>query len=90
MPITKSAQKALRQSIRRREVNLGRKKKMRSEINAFKKLVEAGKFEEAQKALPGVYQALDKLAKVKFIKKGKANRLKSRLSKRLTPQSKTQ
>lgn len=88
MPITKSAQKALRQSARRREVNLGRKKKMRTEINAFKKLVDDGKFEEAKKQLPKVYQALDKMSKVKFIKKGKANRLKSRLSKKLAVQGK--
>ncbi len=83
MPITKSAKKALRQSSRRREMNLGRKRKMRSEINAFKKLIDAGKFDEAKKALPTVYKALDKMSKVKFIKKGRANRLKSRLSKKL-------
>lgn len=57
---------------------------MRFEINAFKKLVDAGKFEEAKKALPSVYKALDKMSKVKFIKRGKADRIKSRLSKKLS------
>lgn len=72
-------------------MNLSRKKNLRTEVNVFKKLIEAGKIEEAQKSLPGIYKALDKMAKVDFIKKGKANRLKSRLTKRLgTLQNKAQ
>ncbi|MCL4399753.1 30S ribosomal protein S20 [Patescibacteria group bacterium] len=90
MPITKSAKKALRQSLRKKEINLSRKKKMRSSLNTFKKLIESGKIEEAGKSLPEVYKTLDKMSKVNFIKKGKANRLKSRLSKRLnSSQNKT-
>lgn len=83
MPRTKSAKKALKQSVRRRRMNLKHIKETQTAIKQFKKLVAAGKKEEAQKHLPQVYKKLDKLAKTKFIKKGRASRLKSRLSKKL-------
>jgi small subunit ribosomal protein S20 len=83
MPNTKSAKKALRQNIRRRKRNLERKKKMKAVIKEYKKLLTDGKLEEAQKQLSLVYKTLDKLAKVNFIKEGKAKRLKSRLSRKL-------
>ncbi len=84
MPITKSAKKAFRQNVRRREMNVDRKKKINTTIKEFKKLVEAGKLEEAQKYLPQVYKTLDKMTKVGLIKRGKADRFKSRLSKKLS------
>lgn len=83
MPITKSAKKAFRQNVRRREMNLERKKKIQTTIKQFKKLVVTGKLEEAKQYLPQVYKTLDKMTKVGFIKRGKADRLKSRLSKKL-------
>ncbi len=83
MPITSSAKKALRQSTKRRKQNLDRKKSLRAEINSLKKLIVAGKMTEAKEAMAKVYKAADKMAKVNFIKKGKASRIKSRLSKRL-------
>lgn len=84
MPITKSAKKALKQNIRRRKRNLERKKKMKAVIKAYKEFLSENKKEEAQKALSQVYKTLDKLAKVKFLKKGKVNRLKSKLTKKLS------
>lgn len=83
MPITKSAQKALRQSARRNELNSKRKKSMQDTLKKFRKMTGAGQIEEARKYLPQVYKALDKMKKVGFIKRGKADRLKSRLSKKL-------
>ncbi len=83
MPITQSAKKALRKSSRKRDLNLQRKKKVKTSITSFRKLVESGNIEGAKKALPGVFKEVDKMAKVKYIKKGKANRIKSRLSKKL-------
>ncbi|MEK7162354.1 MAG: 30S ribosomal protein S20 [Patescibacteria group bacterium] len=83
MPITKSAEKALRQNLRRHGLNLERKKKMHATLKHFKKLVAAGKPDEAKKYLPQVYKTLDKTTKVGLIKRGKADRLKSRLSKKL-------
>lgn len=76
MPITKSAQKALRQSIRRRARNLKRTNAYKLAVKELKKLSAAGK-EEAAKFLPQVYKALDKAAKTGVIKPNKAARLKS-------------
>jgi small subunit ribosomal protein S20 len=83
MPKTKSAKKALRQSARRREVNVGREKKLKETIKKFKKLITGAKKEEAQVFLKEAYKTIDKMAKVGFIKKGKADRTKSRLAIKL-------
>ena len=81
MPITQSAKKALRQNIRRRKKNIERKIALKAVIKQYKKLIAEGKKEEAAKQLSQVYKKLDKAAKVNLIKKNKAARLKSRLSK---------
>lgn len=80
MAITKSAQKSLRQSLRRRKQNLVAKTKMKETLKEFRKLVAGKKTSEALQLLAGVYKALDKSAKVGIIKKNKADRLKSRLT----------
>ena len=84
MPITASAKKALRQTARRRAQNLKRKDAYKNAAKRIKKLAAAGKTEEAQGLIPELYQALDKAAKTNVIKKNKASRLKSRLTKMLT------
>ncbi len=81
MPRTESAKKAMRQSVKRRLVNIKRKTDLKTVIKNYKNLILAGKKEEAAKILPQVYKKLDKTAKVQVIKKNKASRLKSRLSK---------
>ena len=81
MPIIKSAKKAPRQNVRRRKQNIKRKADLKSVIKQYKKLVASGDKTEAQKYLSQVYKKLDKSAKVNVIKKNKAARLKSRLSK---------
>jgi len=81
MPITKSAKKALRQNVRRRKMNVKRKTELKSVIKQYKKLIDTGQKEEAKKYLSQVYKKLDKSAKVNLIKKNKAGRLKSRLSR---------
>lgn len=78
MPITKSAHKALRQNQTRRKRNIAYMKVLKGELKRFTTTPTA-------EALPGVYKRLDKAAKTNLIKKNKANRLKSRLSKRLAP-----
>ncbi|PIV10202.1 MAG: 30S ribosomal protein S20 [Candidatus Portnoybacteria bacterium CG03_land_8_20_14_0_80_41_10] len=81
MPITKSAQKALRQSLHRRTFNLRRLTRMRELVKQAKDLIKQGKKEESLKILSRVYQAIDKAAKRKVIKKNTASRKKSRLAK---------
>ena len=81
MPITQSAKKALRQNVRRRRENLKRKEAYKKVVKDYRKLVAAKKNDEAKNYLTRVYQALDKAAKTNVIKKNKASRLKSRLSR---------
>ena len=81
MPITKSAKKALRQSLKRRQQNLLRQKAYKQSARDIKKLISSGQLKEAEKLLPQLYKTLDKAAKTGAIKKNKASRLKSRLTK---------
>lgn len=83
MPRTKSAKKAMRQSAKRREINIKRKTELKTVIKKYKNLITEGKKEEAIKLLPQVYKKLDKSAKVNLINKNKVSRLKSRLTKKL-------
>ncbi|HEY4475350.1 MAG TPA: 30S ribosomal protein S20 [Candidatus Paceibacterota bacterium] len=76
MPITESAKKALRQNIRRRVRNVVQAKALKEVIKKFKKSPSA-------ELLPQVYKKLDKAAKTNIIKRNKAARLKSRLSRLL-------
>lgn len=87
MPITASAKKALRQSIKRREKNLKQKEAYKHLVKEVRKFAAAGKTAEAEKLLPQLYKALDKATKTNVIKKNKASRLKSRLSRSLSKKS---
>ncbi len=80
MPITKSAKKALRQSVKRRVLNIAKKETYKKELKNFRKLIASKNIEGAKTLLPKVFKALDKAAKTNVIKKGKANRLKSRIA----------
>ena len=87
MPITKSAKKALRQSIKRKARNLIYKKKIKSLSKEVKKLILEKKIEEAKKLLPRVYKILDKAAKTGVIKKNTASRKKARIARLLNVKS---
>lgn len=80
MPIIKSAKKALRSSSKKRVFNIRRQKNVDETLKDIKKLVASKKVTEAEKALPAAYQALDKAAKAGTIKKGVADRKKSRIT----------
>ena len=81
MPITKSAKKALSQSIRKRVFNQRRIKNMRSLVKQIQALIKDKKKEEALKLLSASYKAIDKAAKRGVIKKNTASRKKSRLTR---------
>jgi len=81
MPITKSAKKALRQSQKRRIINIKKKKKIKNLIKQVRSLALQKKTDEAKKLLPQLYKALDKAAKTELTKKNTAARKKSRISK---------
>ncbi|KKT58227.1 MAG: 30S ribosomal protein S20 [Candidatus Giovannonibacteria bacterium GW2011_GWA1_44_25] len=81
MPITKSAEKALRQNKRRHIRNVKQSRSLKDEVKSLKKLVIAKDKKGAGEILPKVYKALDKAAKNNLIKKNAASRVKSRLTK---------
>ena len=84
MPNTQAAKKALRKSDRKKVSNLRKKRDLLGTIKDYKKTIEAGNTQEASNKLSIVFKKLDKAAKINLIKPGKANRLKARLSKRLS------
>ena len=81
MAITKSAKKAARQSLTRKEHNSAYKNKIKVLVKQAKLLVSQKKNNDAKKILPEIYAILDKAAKVGVIKKNHASRHKSRLTK---------
>ncbi len=80
MPNTASAAKALRQSERRRVLNVRRKRSLRDILKQFEKAIATKNKAEAIKLFPTVQKALDKTSKSGLIKKNNASRRKSRLS----------
>ena len=80
MPITKSAKKAIRGSLRKKAFNDRRKRVMKEIIKKIEKTAKKDKA-EASKMLSSAYQAVDKAAKNGAIKKNTASRKKSRLSR---------
>ncbi len=80
MPITKSAEKAMRGSLRKKAINDRRKRAVKEEIKKILKVVKTDKT-SIVKMLPTAFQAIDKAAKSGVIKKNTAARRKSRLAR---------
>lgn len=83
MPNLQTSIKDLRQNKRRNVFNNRLRNRMKRAIKKQNTLVEEGKQVEAEKNLRNVYKVLDKAAKKNVIKKGKADRIKSRLTNNL-------
>jgi small subunit ribosomal protein S20 len=77
MPITSSAKKALRNSVRKRVFNLRRRNAMKEAVKNARNL---GSSDKTPEALSRAYQAIDKAAKRGVIKPNTAARKKSRLA----------
>ncbi len=88
MPITKSAKKALRQSLARKKGNLSRKIRLQKIEKQIKKLLEKKQYQEAGKMLPLLYKAVDKAIKSNILKKNTGARIKSKNAKLLKIQNK--
>ncbi|HEY4513118.1 MAG TPA: 30S ribosomal protein S20 [Candidatus Paceibacterota bacterium] len=80
MPITQSAKKAIRGSLRKKAFNDQRKRVMKEVIKKIEKLAKTDKA-AAMKLLSEAFQAIDKSAQKGVIKKNNAARKKSRLSR---------
>ena len=81
MAITKSAKKAIRQSLRKKKRNLVYKNKIKSLLKEASDFLSQKKTEESKKILPQIYKILDKAVKVGIIKENAADRKKSRITK---------
>ncbi len=83
MAITKNAKKALRVSVRKQAINSKTSRSMKEAVKTVRKSVAKKDVKTSVVDLSLAYKALDKAAKKGIIKKGTANRKKSRLAKAL-------
>ena len=82
MANTKSAQKANRSSLRKRQFNLTTKTKVKNSLKNFRKAIVSD-ISSSATSLSTVFSALDKAVKTNYIPKRRADRKKSRLAKML-------
>ena len=89
MPNTKSAQKAVRSSMRKKEHNDFWRAKYKNTIKNVKSALSSPDGKDVLKdKLASLQKTLDKAAKEKTIHKNKANRLKSRYARKVSALSK--
>jgi len=84
MPIKKSAQKQLRQGLKRKRGNDAKKKETKQLLKKVSVLIEEGKKQEAEQMLPKIYKSIDKMAKAGLLKKNTASRKKSVFTRRIS------
>lgn len=83
MPNTKSAERRMRNSARKRLQNRSIKSRLHTLEKNYLSLLGTGKKDDAAKALRDVASAFDKAAKSGVVHKATADRKKSRLTVRL-------
>lgn len=81
MPNLSAGKKSVRSDRRKRLYNLRRTRAIKDFTKQVTELVSAGKMDDAKKALPLAYKAIDKAQKRGVIKKNTASRKKSQLAK---------
>jgi len=81
---TKSALKANRQNIKRREQNRNMRSRLRTALKAIRASLDEKDVDGAKSALDKTVSIVDKMAKQGIIHRNTAGRYKSRLSARLT------
>ena len=80
MPNTKSAERRVRNSERKRVQNRAVKTRLKTLERAYEDALKGGKKDEATAAYRKITSAFDKAAKTGVVHKGRADRKKSRLS----------
>jgi small subunit ribosomal protein S20 len=81
---TKSALKANRQNIRRREQNRQMRSRLRSALKKIRASLDSNDVDAAKSALSETVSIVDKMATKGIIHRNTAGRYKSRISARLT------
>ena len=84
---TKSALKANRQNIKRREANRQMRSRLRTALKAIRASLDAEDLEGARAALSNTVSIVDKMATKGIIHRNTAGRYKSRIAARLTKAS---
>ena len=79
-----SAEKAHRQSVKRREQNRQQRSRLRSALKAIRAALEESDLDEARTRLNETFSLVDKMANKGIIHKNTAGRYKSRLVKRVS------
>ncbi|MFZ9691591.1 MAG: 30S ribosomal protein S20 [Phycisphaerales bacterium] len=83
MPNTDSARKRVRQSARRRALNLWRKRRVKEQVKSFLLALQERNVEAAESEYRKVVSVLDKVSATSTMHKNTAARRKSRLARRL-------
>ncbi len=83
MPTTRSAEKRVRQSARRRALNTWRKRRIKEQVKSFLKAIADQDVKAAEAEYRKTCGFLDKIACTSTLHRNTAARRKSRLAKRL-------
>ncbi len=83
MATHKSAVKAHKQNMKRRERNRQVRSRFRGQLKAVRDVLASGDAGEAQGAVPGAVSLIDRMAAKGIIHRNTASRYKARLAKRL-------
>ena len=78
-----SAKKRVRQNIKHRMVNRGRKSAVKAQIKKFEEAVASGHTADAKAQFTALTKSLDQVAATSTMHKNTASRMKSRLAKKL-------
>ena len=81
MPNIKSAKKRVLTNKRKSEENILVESRMNNSIKKLEKTIKEGKNEESKELLNTTLKNIDKAQNINIVKKNKASRLKSRLTK---------
>ncbi|MEP6742836.1 MAG: 30S ribosomal protein S20 [bacterium] len=82
MPNHKSAEKRMRQSERRRQLNRGNRSRLRTSLKSLRSALE-GDGKQASEILPGTISTIDRAVQKGVLHKNAAARYKSRLTARV-------
>ncbi|MBI4481721.1 MAG: 30S ribosomal protein S20 [Acidobacteria bacterium] len=87
MPTHKSAEKRMRQSEKRRQINKRNKSFLRSQLKKVRQKIAAGDVEGARQMLPEVHSVIDRSVAKGVLHRNAAARHKSRLTQHLQSQA---
>jgi small subunit ribosomal protein S20 len=83
MPNHESAEKRVRQSARRRDINQGNRTRLRTSIKKLRSALTAGNAKESGSLLPTTVSEIDKAVQKGVLHRNTAARYKSRLTVRV-------